>query len=103
MTRGWERARVENVGTTVGSTNDTYGGTKDSYTTDEVVARLRPEFPTLAVSKIRYLKRRRLITLSRPRGGYRLFSNQDIKLLRYIRTLQNNEYLPLKVIKKRIE
>ena len=79
------------------------GGAKDSYTIGEVVARLRPEFPTLSVSKIRYLERRRLINLSRTRGGYRLFSNQDIELLRYILTLQDKEYLPLKVIKKRIE
>ena len=79
------------------------GATKDSYTIGEVVQRLRPEFPTLSVSKIRYLERRRLINLSRTRGGYRLFSNQDIELLRYILTLQDKEYLPLKVIKKRIE
>ena len=78
-------------------------GTKDSYTIGEVVTRLKPEFPTLSVSKIRYLERRRLINLSRTRGGYRLFSNQDIELLRYILTLQDKEYLPLKVIKKRIE
>ena len=79
------------------------GTTKDSYTIGEVVARLRPEFPTLSVSKIRYLERRRLINLSRTRGGYELFSNQDIELLGYILTLQDKEYLPLKVIKKRIE
>ena len=89
---GRER-RVENGG----------AGTKDSYTIGEVVTRLKPEFPTLSVSKIRYLERRRLINLSRTRGGYRLFSNQDIELLRYILTLQDKEYLPLKVIKKRIE
>ena len=79
------------------------GGNKDSYTIGEVVQRLRPEFPSLSVSKIRYLERRRLINLSRTRGGYRLFSNQDVELLRYILTLQDKEYLPLKVIKKRIE
>jgi DNA-binding transcriptional MerR regulator len=79
------------------------GGSKDSYTIGEVVERLRPEFPTLSVSKIRYLERRRLINLTRTRGGYRLFSSQDIELLKYILTLQDKEYLPLKVIKKRIE
>lgn len=76
---------------------------KESFTIGEVVARLRQEFPTLSVSKIRYLERRRLINLSRTRGGYRLFSPQDVELLRYILTLQDREYLPLKVIKKRIE
>ena len=79
------------------------GGHKDHYTIGEVVARLRKEFPTLSVSKVRYLERRRLITLTRTRGGYRLFSPQDVEMLRYILTLQDKEYLPLKVIKKRIE
>jgi DNA-binding transcriptional MerR regulator len=65
------------------------GGQKEHYTIGEVVARLRKEFPTLSVSKVRYLERRRLINLTRTRGGYRLFTPK--------------EYLPLKVIKKRIE
>ena len=94
---------MENSGTGDSHTTVTEGATKGSYTIGEVVARLKPEFPTLSVSKIRYLERRRLINLSRTRGGYRLFSNQDIELLRYILTLQDKEYLPLKVIKKRIE
>jgi DNA-binding transcriptional MerR regulator len=94
---------VENGGTRDSDTITEGATNKDSYTIGEVVARLRPEFPTLSVSKIRYLERRRLINLSRTRGGYRLFSNQDIELLRYILTLQDKEYLPLKVIKKRIE
>lgn len=78
-------------------------GGKDTYTIGEVVDRLRPDFPALSVSKIRYLERRRLINLSRTHGGYRLFSEQDVELLKYILTLQEEEYLPLKVIKKRIE
>src|SRR5918995_7367068 len=83
--------------------SESYSATKGSFTIGEVVERLRPEDPTLSVSKILYLERRRLINLSRTRGGYRLFSSQDIELLRYILTLQDKEYLPLKVIKKRIE
>lgn len=82
---------------------DNGGSNKDHYTIGEVVARLRKDFPTLSVSKIRYLERRRLINLTRTRGGYRLFSSQDIEMLKYILTLQDKEYLPLKVIKKRIE
>ncbi len=76
---------------------------KATYTIGEVVDRLKPDFPALSVSKIRYLERRRLINLSRTHGGYRLFSEQDVELLKYILTLQEEEYLPLKVIKKRIE
>src|SRR5688500_631780 len=79
--------------TTEGYAQERYSATKDSFTIGEVVERLRPEFPALSVSKIRYLERRRLINLSRTRGGYRLFSSQDIELLRYILTLQDKEYL----------
>ncbi|MBX6764800.1 MAG: MerR family transcriptional regulator [Rubrobacteraceae bacterium] len=79
------------------------GTTRDRYTIGEVVEKLRPEFPTLSVSKIRYLERRRLLSLSRTRGGYRLFSPRDVELLRYILKLQDEEYLPLKVIKERID
>lgn len=79
------------------------GGGRDTYTIGEVVARLRQEFPALSVSKVRYLERRKLINLSRTRGGYRLFSQHDVDLLRHILTLQERDYLPLKVIKKRIE
>ncbi|HZY66696.1 MAG TPA: MerR family transcriptional regulator [Rubrobacteraceae bacterium] len=82
---------------------ESLGPPRDNYTIGEVVERLKPDFPTLSVSKIRYLERRRLINLTRTRGGYRLFSEQDVELLRYILTLQEEEYLPLKVIKKRIE
>lgn len=78
-------------------------GRKDQYTIGEVVTQLKKEFPTLSVSKVRYLERRRLINLTRTRGGYRLFSSGDVELLRYILTLQDKEYLPLKVIKKRLE
>lgn len=85
------------------NTNDLKHGTKDTYTIGEVVATLQQDFPGLSVSKVRYLERRRLINLTRTRGGYRLFSPHDVELLRYILTLQEKEYLPLKVIKKRIE
>ncbi len=77
--------------------------TRDTFTIGEVVSALREEFPTLSVSKIRYLERRRLINLTRTRGGYRLFRSHDVELLRYILSLQDREYLPLKIIKKRIE
>lgn len=76
---------------------------RDTFTIGEVVSALREEFPTLSVSKVRYLERRRLINLTRTRGGYRLFRSHDVELLRYILSLQDKEYLPLKVIKKRIE
>jgi DNA-binding transcriptional MerR regulator len=103
MTDGRIDGGLEANGATDAARGALEGGGKDHYTIGEVVTRLRKEFPTLSVSKVRYLERRRLINLTRTRGGYRLFSAQDVEMLRYILTLQDKEYLPLKVIKKRIE
>ena len=41
--------------TTEDYAQERYSATKDSFTIGEVVERLRPEFPALSVSKIRYL------------------------------------------------
>ncbi|WP_084709704.1 transcriptional regulator FtsR [Rubrobacter aplysinae] len=73
------------------------------YTIGEVVSELREDFPSLSVSKVRYLERRRLLQLERTSGGYRLFTDQDLRLLRLILGLQEREYLPLEVIKQRID
>ena len=54
------------------------GGQKDHYTIGDVVARLRKEFLTLSVSRIRYRERRRLITLTCTRGGKPLFLPQYV-------------------------
>lgn len=81
----------------------TPGELDDRFTIGEVVSALREEFPQLSVSKVRYLERRRLLELERTSGGYRLFTRGDIQLLRRILTLQENEYLPLEVIKQRID
>ena len=76
---------------------------KDRYTIGEVVSLLQNDHPSLTVSKVRYLERRQLLILERTSGGYRLFSDEDVQLLRRILTLQENEYLPLEVIKERID
>lgn len=75
----------------------------DRHTIGDVVSTLREEFPSLSVSKVRYLERRRLLNLERTEGGYRLFTQEDIDLLRTILSLQENEYLPLEIIKQRID
>ena len=38
--------------------------------------------------------------MKRSNGGVRLFDDEDIKILKKIRTLQKEEYLPLDIIKK---
>lgn len=68
----------------------------------EVIAQLRPEFPDISGSKIRFLEAEGLIEPERTRSGYRKFGAADIQRLRQILTLQRDAYLPLRVIKERL-
>jgi DNA-binding transcriptional MerR regulator len=68
----------------------------------EVLALLRGEFPDISVSKIRFLESAGLIAPARAPSGYRKFGVDDIERLRYILTVQRDQYLPLRVIKERL-
>ncbi len=68
----------------------------------QVLAQLRPDFPDISPSKIRFLEAEGLITPERAESGYRRFAVADIERLRYILTAQRDEYLPLRVIKERL-
>ena len=68
----------------------------------EVLAQLRPEFPDISTSKIRFLEAEGLIEPARSHSGYRRFSAADIERLRYILTMQRDSYLPLRVIRERL-
>jgi DNA-binding transcriptional MerR regulator len=64
-----------------------------------VCDRLKPEFPDVSISKIRYLEGEGLVTPQRTQGGYRLFSEEDVDRLETILRLQRDEFLPLRVIR----
>lgn len=68
----------------------------------EVLVALRPEFPDISVSKIRFLESEGLITPARSPSGYRRFGPADVDQLRFILTAQRDQYLPLRVIKERL-
>src|SRR5438477_12651847 len=69
----------------------------------EVVRRLGEEFPDISISKIRYLEDEGLLAPQRTRGGYRLFSEEDVERLATILRLQRDEFLPLRVIREELE
>jgi DNA-binding transcriptional MerR regulator len=71
-------------------------------TIGSVCEELRAAFPDISVSKIRYLEDQGLITPRRTRGGYRLFSPDDIERLATILRLQRDEFLPLRVIREEL-
>ena len=69
----------------------------------EVLVELRNEFPDISVSKIRFLEAEGLISPARSPSGYRRFAPADIDQLRFILTAQRDQYLPLRVIKERLD
>ena len=68
----------------------------------EVLSLLRPEFPDLTISKIRFLESQGLLDPERTPSGYRKFYDPDVDRLRWILRQQREQYLPLKVIKGRL-
>ncbi|MBV9352857.1 MAG: MerR family transcriptional regulator [Mycobacterium sp.] len=68
-----------------------------------VLDMLRPEFPDVTISKIRFLEAEGLVTPQRAASGYRRFTAYDCARLRYILTAQRDQYLPLKVIKAQLD
>jgi DNA-binding transcriptional MerR regulator len=68
-----------------------------------VCNRLKDEFPEVSISKIRYLEDQGLLNPRRTRGGYRLFSEDDVERLETILRLQRDEFLPLRVIRQELE
>jgi DNA-binding transcriptional MerR regulator len=69
----------------------------------EVLALLLEEFPDVTISKIRFLESQGLIDPERTASGYRKFYDTDVDLLRCILREQRENYLPLRVIKDRID
>ena len=72
-------------------------------TIGQVVDQLKPDFPDLSITKVRYLEDRGLLAPSRTPGRYRKYSGAEVRRLRNILTLQRDQYLPLEVIRARVE
>ena len=69
----------------------------------EVLAKLRPEFPDVTISKIRFLESEGLVEPQRTSSGYRKFGHDEIARLRYVLAAQRDRYLPLKVIREHLD
>jgi DNA-binding transcriptional MerR regulator len=84
---GWEKALPERDGLSIGA----------------VLARLRPDFPDVTISKIRFLESEGLVRPARTESGYRQFTEADVTRLRFVLSAQRDHYLPLKVIKEQLD
>lgn len=73
-------------------------------TIGQVLELLRPEFPDISVSKLRYLESEGLVSPERDQpSGYRRFRQQDVDRLLFVLRAQRDRYLPLKVIREQLE
>ena len=75
----------------------------DHHSIGEVLASLRDEFPDITISKIRFLESQGLIDPERTPSGYRKFRDGDVARLRWVLGQQKDNFLPLKVIKGRLD
>ena len=69
----------------------------------EVLTLLQEEFPDVTISKIRFLESQGLIDPERTPSGYRKFYDGDVERLRFILREQKDHFLPLRVIKDRLD
>src|SRR5919107_443337 len=68
-----------------------------------VLKELGEDHPGITASKLRFLEDKGLVHPARTASGYRKFSRADIDRLRRILELQRDRYLPLKVIRERLD
>ena len=69
----------------------------------QVLDLLKGDFADISISKIRFLESQGLIDPVRNQSGYRKFTEADVNRLRWILEQQRDHFLPLKVIKDRID
>ncbi|TDD58879.1 MerR family transcriptional regulator [Actinomadura rubrisoli] len=72
-------------------------------TIGDVLGLLRPDFPDITISKIRFLESEGLIEPERSPSGYRKFGAADVERLRFVLTAQRDHYMPLRVIRQHLE
>ena len=62
----------------------------------EAYKEIKKEFPSISISRIRFLEKEGLIKPKRSNGGTRSFSEKDITRIKNILDLQENQFYSLK-------
>lgn len=71
-------------------------------TIGDVAELLQGEFPSVTISKLRFLESEGLIHPPRTPAGYRSYREIDVERVRYILRQQRDHFLPLRVIKSKL-
>ncbi len=78
-------------------------GGRGGLSIGQVLQALRPEFPDVSISKLRFLEAEGLVAPQRTPSGYRKFLPADVDRIRYILTAQRDFYYPLRVIRQHLD
>ncbi|MEZ5176121.1 MAG: MerR family transcriptional regulator [Acidimicrobiia bacterium] len=73
-----------------------------THTIGEVINLLREDYPEVSVSKLRFLESKGLVSPDRSSSGYRIYTDDDVRRIRFVLSEQRDHYLPLKVIKSKL-
>ena len=65
----------------------------------ETVKIIKKSFPSVTISRLRFLEKENLIKPKRTKGGTRIYSEKDINTILKILDLQENKFYSLKAIK----
>ena len=65
----------------------------------DTVKLIKKEYPSVSISRIRFLEKEGLIKPNRSKGGTRSFTDKDILRIKKILDLQENQFYSLKAIK----
>ena len=65
----------------------------------ETVKQIQKKYPSVTISRLRFLEKEGLIDPKRTKGGTRVFGSKDIDRILKIISLQEDEYYSLKAIK----
>ena len=65
----------------------------------DTVKLIKKEYPSVTISRIRFLEREGLLKPKRSKGGTRSFTEKDVQRIKKILDLQENQFYSLKAIK----
>ena len=65
----------------------------------DAVKLIKKEYPSVTISRIRFLEKEGLLKPKRSKGGTRTFNDKDVQRIKKILDLQENQFYSLKAIK----
>lgn len=80
-----------------------YKNKKTYLTIGELVSKFKKYYPDVSSSKLRFLESKGLIAPSRAENRYRIYFKDDVRKLNVILKMQKEFFLPLEVIKEKLE